>query len=142
MPDNWIPYLFTAADGRSYNFAKEGRYSLKITGQSNINKYAKQHISLSGDAGSSLLVFCSNKTDGSSATGGSINLSIYLNNNDGTKSQSTLSFAKNSHDWITIGRQITATKDFDSADIFVRYNNQKGSTYFDGIKLLNNFSSI
>ncbi len=135
IPDNWIPGQLVAGDGRSADFAKEGTYSLKITGDATKQKQVKQNIAINGNAGDVLVFSGNNKTDGASASGSYIGAIVYLTYTDGTEDSQKILFDKNTHDWTKKAAAITAQKNYTSARVYVGYCNQTGTGYFDDFKL-------
>lgn len=136
IPDNWNPINFITGDGISTDFYKEGKSSLKITGNPLKGKYAKQRIQLSGNAGDTFTLSGWNKTIGASSTGGCIRAFVFLNNTDGTRTSKSFVFNKDTHDWTFGSTNIAAAKNYTSIDIYVGYYIQTGTAYFDDFELL------
>lgn len=135
IPDNWTPIQFTPGDGRSSDFAQEGAYSLKIIGEVAKYKRVTQRINVSGLAGETLFLSGWNKTIAASGTGGCIDVLVYLNNTDGTRSMYSPRYYKNTHDWLYRSKAITPTKNYSSIDVYVVYYLQTGTAYFDNLRL-------
>lgn len=136
IPDGWSPSNLVTGDGRSADFAKEGSYSLKITGENTKLKSVKQRIPVSGNAGDTFTFSGWNKTEGASTTGRCILGIIYFNNVDGSRQAGYMRFARNIHDWTQLSTNFTANKNFSSIDIAIGYFYQTGAGYFDDFKLL------
>ena len=136
IPDNWGPYGFALGDGRSSDFAQEGNYSLKITGDSTKLNSAKQRIPTGGNTGDVLTFSGWNKTVGASTTGRCVVGIIYLNNVDGSRKSGVIFFDRSTHDWMNVSTTIIADKDYSSIDITIGYFYQTGAAYFDSFSLL------
>ncbi len=136
LADSWNPIALIAGDGRSADYAKDGTYSTKITGQA-ANKAVRQlTMAASGSKGSSILLTGWSKTVGTSSIGGNIGFIVFLTHPDGTKDRYLLPINKAAHDWAKSSLTITALNDFVSADVYIGLSDQAGAAYFDNFKLL------
>ncbi len=136
IPDSWQGSNLEAGDGISSDFAQEGNYSVKITGNSTKLKSVKQRIPTSGNAGDILTYSGWNKNEGATTAGRCNTALIYFNNTDGTRKYAGyLFFYRYTHDWLQLSKTFVAVKDYSSIDITLGYFYQTGTTYFDDFKL-------
>ncbi len=137
VPDNWEPIATNNGDGQSADYAVDGSYSTKITGEVNKQKGFRQVLNISGNANTSLLFTGYSKTVDTLINGGEIGVIISLVNFDGSKSTYVTPFSKDGNvNWTKRSLIITAKKNFIAAEMYIGLRNQKGTVYFDNFSLL------
>jgi hypothetical protein len=84
IPDYWKSIRLSSQDGQDSSFAKEGNYSVKITGAPGVKKCLRQRISLSGHASQRLLLSGWSRTESPDPDGGYHGLTAGVHYSDGS----------------------------------------------------------
>jgi SpoIID/LytB domain protein len=115
---------------------REGEDSFRFVGGG--TKSIFQTVRFAGGTGRRFLLGGWSRADGSSSSGGAIQLDATLAYADGTTSVLTVPFSRASHPWGYAESTITAsaTKPLSYVTVRARYSSQTGTGYFDAIRLL------
>jgi RHS repeat-associated protein len=141
LDSNGKPYLWDGSDlstndGLDNTEAYVGKYSYKLTGEAGINKSIKQSIPISGDQNTRLTLSGWSKQVGADPNGGYYNLQVAINYTDGTVGWNNANdFNTTVTDWQHVSAEVKATKAFNSIDVHYYYWNQKGTAWFDAMRL-------
>lgn len=136
LPNNWTTSgNLAAVDGIDSQYYV-GQSSFKLTGESGKNKYVKQRVNVSGEAGARMTLSGWSKQSGANPNGGYYNLQVAINHRDGTVDWSHANaFDRTIAGWQHIAAEVKAAKAFDSIDIYGYYYDQTGTAWFDALRL-------
>ena len=131
----WKGVHFGAGDGVVSGIMRDGTHSLELTGGG--YQVAEQTLNISGKAGHSFVLSGWNRAAGTSANGGRIDVTLRIQNADGTVTWFTVPFARGPHGWTYAEGAVTVTKAFTNVMVQAVLSDQTGSAYFDGIEVRN-----
>ncbi|HEX9775816.1 MAG TPA: SpoIID/LytB domain-containing protein [Actinomycetota bacterium] len=132
VPADW---RFVRGDGVRATTAILGEHSLRLDGAPSVDRYALQRLPLAGEKGDRYQLAAWNRLQGSSADGGPVRVWAKVHHIDGTVSKHRLDFARTPHDWKRSALTFQTSRAYDRIDLFVRYADQTGKAWFDGIVL-------
>jgi len=127
----WAWNGFGPGDGLTDHDPAEGTIAIVLTGSGHQN--VVQQVGVASGAGYRLLVSAWNRNASTSASGGTIGLTLAFRNTDGSTTWQTVSFPKTAHGWRYIEAVVTATRSFSRVDIYVTGNDQPGWAVFDAV---------
>ena len=119
----------------SSSSASEGSHALQLTG--NGFEVEQQPLNLAGNPGRTLIVSGWAKTLGTSSSGGRIDLTLRVQNQDGSVSWYSVPFLRSPHGWMYAESAFTTTKAFTNVTIQAVMSSQPGIVSFDGIRVRN-----
>lgn len=133
----WTGSHLSSSDGRSTAAFREGDTSFRFLG-STASKSIAQTVHFAGGKGRRFVLGGWSRADSSSPSGGAIALTATASYTDGSTSAATVAFSRTSHAWTYEERafQTSTSKTVRSIAVRVVYANQKGTGYFDAVRLL------
>lgn len=136
IPDGWyFPGTLTSSDGVDSTTSYAGSKSIKLTGQSGVDKFVRQELKINGTAGQEITVSGFSKATSPTASAGPYQMNVAINHTDGTTQWVNGDFDKSkSHDWQHVSLRFAATKDFKSLTVYYQYKDQTGTAWFDAAK--------
>jgi RHS repeat-associated protein len=137
VPDYWTTSgNLSASDGIDNTTSFVGQNSFKLTGQSGVNKYVAQHITVSGDATTPLTLSGWSKQSGANPNGGYYDLQVAINYTDSTVDWTNANnFINTASGWQHVAAVVNPTKAFNSIDVYYYFYNQTGTAWFDAMRL-------
>ena len=132
----WIASGITSGDGITTATKRDGARSFRLAGSG--SKHLRQTIGFAGGTGRRFVIGGWNRTDGSSSSGGAVEIRATSTYTDGTTSSVAIGFARASHPW-TYDETFFATsasKALRSITVDLSYATQTGWAYFDAVRLL------
>ncbi|HBB29414.1 MAG TPA: hypothetical protein DC000_09245, partial [Clostridiales bacterium] len=135
LPNNWTTSgNFTANDKIDTSEKHIGTNSMKITGQSGVNKFVKQSINISGDSSTKLTLSGWSKQVGSNETGNYL-MQVAIHYTDGTIDWLGNNFSRVEDGWQHVAAKIEPTSAFDWIEVYYCYYDQAGTAWFDAPRL-------
>lgn len=134
-PSSWELLNGPSGSGRDTVSVRSGIASLRLNGSTARNVYARQYRSIAGAAGQTLRLSGWNRTTGSSASGGAVQLWMRVRHTDGTSATAAYDFPRAPHAWRYGELLVTTQKAYDRVDVFARFAEQTGSAWFDELNL-------
>ncbi|MBR2327549.1 MAG: DNRLRE domain-containing protein [Clostridia bacterium] len=136
---NWTGTALTVASDSDNTSDYRDANALKITGQVDAEKYASQTISGSGNAGDTITFSGWAKASSlpvSENTPLRFGILVVFNDaeNDADKTAGYVSFNSYVNDWQYVYGTVTAQNNYTSIDIYLCYNYNSNTAYFDGIQ--------
>jgi stage II sporulation protein D len=123
-----------STDGRTFNDARAGVASLRLSARSDATVYARQALSnFSVPAGTRLRIGGWSRTVGTSPTMGAVMVVARLTNVDGTIESVVVQYPRDDHDWRYAESVFTAKKDVKSAIVYSKVSRQSGRAWFDDL---------
>lgn len=132
----WRGSGLRSGDGISTITKREGASSLRLTGSG--VKSAAQTISLAGGRARGFVLGGWNRNDGSSSSGGPVELRATARYSDGTSGTYRVPFTRRAHAWTYDEAAFTthAAKQLVSITVSAVFSDQLGAGYFDAVRLL------
>ena len=115
--------------------ASEGAHALALTGSG--FEVEQQPLNLAGSAGRTFILSGWTKTAGTSANGGRIDVTLRVQNADGTVSWYSVPFLRSPHGWMYAEGAFTTAKAFTNVTVQAVMSSQPGTVWFDGIHVRN-----
>jgi len=115
--------------------ASEGAHALALTGSG--FEVEQQPLNLAGSAGRTFILSAWTKTAGTSANGGRIDVTLRVQNADGTVSWYSVPFLRSPHGWMYAEGAFTTAKAFTNVTVQAVMSSQPGTVWFDGIRVRN-----
>jgi len=131
----WTGVHLGTGDGVVTSPVAEGAHALALTGSE--YQVVQQNLGLAGGSGRTFVLSGWNRTSGTSAGGGRIDVTLRIGNADGTVTWFTVPFARAPHGWVYAEGAITTTKAFTSVIVQAVMSGQTGAAYFDRILVRN-----
>lgn len=128
----WSPSGFASGDGVTTAAFREGARSLVLKGAT---KRAKQTVSFAAPGARRFTLGGWSRGDGTSPSGGAIEASALVRYADGTTSTTRLPFPRGPHAWTYDEVSFVTSKSVATVTVAVSVATQRGSAYFDAIRL-------
>ncbi len=134
IPVPWVGSVLAANDGRVTNQVHQCRASFLMNGTA-AYKQLTQTRNFAGLAGDVLDLSCWHRANLTSASGGFFGAVLTVQHADGTRKTHNLAFPKSTHGWQRGRQAFTALKNYTRVQVSLVYASQRGSAWFDDVKL-------
>jgi hypothetical protein len=138
IPSRWTAAAVSLSDTRTKAERRAGSYSFRMLGAPAKNKTLSQQIALDGKAGDSFTFSGWSKAVLPDRQGGPYQISVRLTHGDGSTAVHRLNFTRTTHPWERKSTTFTAAKDFTRLTVSATYSRQRGTAWFDDIRVVRN----
>jgi hypothetical protein len=134
IPDFWDASGLTSLDGISNQYAKHGTYSVKLVGQSGVNKTLKQTIVKNGSAGDDFLYVLWSRAQ--NVPGGiKYRTQVSFYNGNTLVERRIKDYTSGTHDWEYRWLPITVSGNYTRIEVEIIYSLASGTAWFDSDSL-------
>ncbi len=136
IPNNWVATHFAPGDGKNTLVHEEGTASVKISNTTAVNKTLTQTRSISGAAGSPLLLSAWVKGQNVPTTAGVVAVQVQLYNGTTLVQTKYIFFPSTTYAFTQRSLAFNAAGAYNKVVIRLIYSKGSGSVWFDGLSLV------